>query len=151
VATPPYLTSVCFCPNQRYTDTKHDGVLILKRGAMTETADVVWQGGLLVGQSSPEVCTMCQRRSSLDASDADPGCHNKLSTKSYNKASPFTAAVGLRSSVFAIEFTSGPGAAAGKQRQPGKLPCSVLKPAAAANCAEAFVQRFVATSKAITL
>ncbi|KXZ47885.1 hypothetical protein GPECTOR_32g498 [Gonium pectorale] len=80
---------------------KHAGVLILKTGELTEDALVTMADGVVAGRTHPEVCSMCAVR-------ADPGCHPKLSTKSYNKYDPFTPAVGLLSSSFAIEFTKGP-------------------------------------------
>lgn len=53
----------------------------------------------------------------MDLSNADPGCHPKLSSKSFNKRSPFDASIGLQSSVFGIEFTVGPGKRAGIMQQ----------------------------------
>ena len=38
----------------------------------------------------------------------DSGCAPKLTPHSYNKMSPFTPALGLLSSTFAIKFTPGP-------------------------------------------
>jgi hypothetical protein len=91
-------------------DTKHTGVLILKKGSIAQPAEVAWRGGLLVGASSPAACGACLRRGAGGAG-ADPGCAPALSRFSYQQSSPWNASVGLQTSLFAIEFTSGPGAA----------------------------------------
>jgi hypothetical protein len=82
-------------------DNKHTGLLVLRAGGLAEPASVELAGALLVGQSEADVCAMCAR-------SADPGCHQRLSGRSYNRAAPFSASLGLQSSVFATEFTSGP-------------------------------------------
>jgi hypothetical protein len=82
-------------------DNKHTSVLILRTGGFTEDAYVELAGALFVGQSEQDVCSMC-------AAPADAGCHQALSRQSYNKALPYGPAIGLQSSLFAIEFTSGP-------------------------------------------
>ena len=58
-----------------------------------------------VGQSGPEICGLCTRRSS---SLMDPGCHPNPARTSYNLNSPFTAVRGMVGSVFALKFTPGP-------------------------------------------
>lgn len=81
---------------------RHVGILVLRKAAMTEPAAVTFTGGLLVGRSSGEVCAACRALS-------DAGCHPRLSSRSYDRAAPFGASVGLASSVFALDFTVGPG------------------------------------------
>lgn len=82
----------------------------MRKGGMTEPAQVTLSGGLLVGRSSQAVCAACMRRAGMTADGADAGCHPRLSSKSYDKASPFGPSVGLASPVFALDFTVGPGA-----------------------------------------
>ncbi|KXZ47880.1 hypothetical protein GPECTOR_32g493 [Gonium pectorale] len=79
----------------------HAGILILKKGGLTEDALVTMVDGLVAGRTHPEVCGMC-------ATLSDPGCHPKLSLQSYNRFQPFTPAIGLLSSSFGTEFTKGP-------------------------------------------
>jgi hypothetical protein len=81
---------------------RHVGILVLRKTAMTEPATVTFNGGLLVGRSSADICTACM-------APGDPGCHPRLSTRSYDRAAPFGPSVGLASSVFALDFTVGPG------------------------------------------
>ncbi|KXZ47884.1 hypothetical protein GPECTOR_32g497 [Gonium pectorale] len=81
----------------------HAGILILKKGGLTEDALVTMVDGLVAGRTHPEVCGMC-------ATLSDPGCHPKLSLQSYNMYEPFTPAIGLLSSSFGTEFTKGPDA-----------------------------------------
>ncbi|KAG2491954.1 hypothetical protein HYH03_009686 [Edaphochlamys debaryana] len=82
-------------------DTKHVGVQVLRLGGFTEEATAQWKRGLIVGQSDASVCNACPALGS-------PGCHPKLSSQSYNKAMPFTPAIGLQSAQFAVAFTPGP-------------------------------------------
>ncbi|EFJ47177.1 hypothetical protein VOLCADRAFT_92355 [Volvox carteri f. nagariensis] len=82
-------------------DNKHAGIHLMRYGEMTDKGWMRWDGGLLVGQSSNDVCSACTKRS-------DPGCHPKLSTQSFNQYDPFTPAVGLQSSQFALGFAVGP-------------------------------------------
>ncbi|KXZ47882.1 hypothetical protein GPECTOR_32g495 [Gonium pectorale] len=90
-----------FLKNFNSLNPKHAGILILKVGGLTEDALVTMVDGLVAGRTHPEVCGMCARVS-------DRGRHPKLSVKSYNRQDPFTPAVGLLSSSFAMEFTKGP-------------------------------------------
>jgi hypothetical protein len=83
--------------------------MVMRKAGMTEPSQVTLTGGLLVGRSSSSVCTACMRRAGTTAEGADPGCHPRLSSKSYDKASPFGPSVGLASPVFALDFTVGPG------------------------------------------
>ncbi|GFR40478.1 hypothetical protein Agub_g1045 [Astrephomene gubernaculifera] len=88
--------------NVNVLDNKHAGVTILRLGnAITDVASARWQGGLLAGQSSPDVCSAC-------ATLSDVGCHKKLSLMSYNQDTPFTPAVGLQSAQFNLFFADGP-------------------------------------------
>ncbi|KXZ43941.1 hypothetical protein GPECTOR_77g37 [Gonium pectorale] len=83
-------------------DNKHAGVTLLRKGlTFAEKANLWWTGGLLAGQSSPAVCAACTKLS-------DIGCHQKLSTQSYNRIEPFTPAIGLYSAQFALHFSDGP-------------------------------------------
>ncbi len=59
-------------------------------------------GGLFVGQSSADLCSVC-----ASLSPRDSGCHPKPSRQSYNQRSPFTPARGLVSATFATSFTIG--------------------------------------------
>jgi hypothetical protein len=54
-------------------DNKHVGVLVLKKGTMTQPATVTWSGGLLVGTSHSDVCDICRTRRGLDLTGADSG------------------------------------------------------------------------------
>ena len=81
----------------------------MRKAGMTDPSQVTMSGGLLVGRSSPAVCAACRRRTGINADGADPGCHPRLSSRSYDKASPFGPSVGLVSPVFALDFTVGPG------------------------------------------
>ena len=83
--------------------------MVLRKAGMTEPAQVTFAGGLLVGRSSQGVCDACRRRSGMTAEGADPGCHPRLSRKSYDQTSPFGPSVGLPSPVFALDFTIGTG------------------------------------------
>ena len=87
--------------NVNVLDSKHAGVMMLRIGGFTEQAEVTWRGGVLAGQSSNDVCTACTQLS-------DAGCHKKLSRQSYNKVAPFTPALGIKGSMFAMAFTPGP-------------------------------------------
>lgn len=89
-------------------DTRHTGIMIMRKACMTEPSQVNLTGSLLVGRSSPTVCAACMRRTGTTADGADPGCHPLLSSKSYDKASPFGPSVGMASPVFALDFTVGP-------------------------------------------
>ncbi|EFJ47178.1 hypothetical protein VOLCADRAFT_92358 [Volvox carteri f. nagariensis] len=82
-------------------DTKHAGIHLMRYGEMTDKGWMRWDGGLLVGQSSNDVCSACTKR-------GDPGCHPKMSLQSFNQYDPFTPAVGLQSSQFALGFAVGP-------------------------------------------
>jgi hypothetical protein len=82
-------------------DNKHVGLLVLRAGGLADPASVQLEGALLVGESEADVCGMCARSS-------DAGCHQNLSRQSYNRATPFGPSIGLQSSLFALEFTSGP-------------------------------------------
>jgi hypothetical protein len=65
---------------------------------------------------SAELCSNLPASNSNTVSTvlaASTGCHPKLSIQSYEKASPFGPSIGLQSSVFALDFTSGPGKEAG--------------------------------------
>jgi hypothetical protein len=84
--------------------------MLLKKGSFAQPAEAAWRGGLLVGASSPAVCAACTRR----GASADPGCAPNLSSKSYQKVSPWNASVGMQTALFAIDFTSGPGARGGR-------------------------------------
>lgn len=83
--------------------------MVMRKGGMTDPSQVNLSGGLLVGRSSPAVCAACRRRTGITADGADPGCHPRLSSKSFDKVSPFGPSVGLASPVFALDFTVGPG------------------------------------------
>jgi hypothetical protein len=83
-------------------DMRHVSILVLRKAAMTEPAPVTFNGGLLVGRSSAEVCAAC-------CTSSDAGCHPRVSSRSYDRAPPFGPSVGLASSVFALDFTVGPG------------------------------------------
>ncbi|GIL91678.1 hypothetical protein Vretimale_9535 [Volvox reticuliferus] len=87
--------------NVNILDTKHAGIHLMRMGGMVDKGWMRWEGGLLAGQSSNDVCTACETRS-------DPGCHPKLSSQSFNQDEPFTPAVGLQSSQFALGFAVGP-------------------------------------------
>ncbi|KAG2496270.1 hypothetical protein HYH03_005503 [Edaphochlamys debaryana] len=82
-------------------DTKHVGVQVLRVGGFTEEASAEWKRGLIVGQSGSAFCDACPTLSAA-------GCHPKLSRQSYNKATPFTPAVGIQSAMFALAYTPGP-------------------------------------------
>ncbi|GIL53442.1 hypothetical protein Vafri_9024 [Volvox africanus] len=87
--------------NVNILDTKHAGIHLMRAGEMLEKGWMRWEGGLLAGQSSNDVCTACSTLS-------DPGCHPKLSSQSFNQLEPFTPAVGLQSAQFAVGFAIGP-------------------------------------------
>ncbi|KXZ49223.1 hypothetical protein GPECTOR_22g814 [Gonium pectorale] len=87
--------------NVNVLDTKHSGVTVFRASGFTEKGSLSWRGGLLAGQSSDTVCAAC-------ASLSDLGCHKSLAPSSYNKAEPFTPAVGLQSAMFALAFSAGP-------------------------------------------
>jgi hypothetical protein len=86
-------------------DNKFASVSILRLSDMVEPAEVIITGGLLVGQSDPYVCGLCNNR--VDEGAMDPGCHPKLVRRSYNKNSPFGPSRGLVGSVFATSFVPG--------------------------------------------
>lgn len=90
-------------------DTRHTCILIMRKGGMTEPAQVTLSGGLLVGRSSSAVCSFCMRRAGVTSAGADPGCHPALSSRSFDKVSPVGPSVGLATPVFALDFTVGPG------------------------------------------
>lgn len=95
--------------------------MIMRKAAMTDATQVTLSGGLLVGRSSQAVCDACRHRSGMTGDGADPGCHPRLSSKSYDKTSPFGPSVGLASPMFALDFTVGPGGwlrLAGRSGQP---------------------------------
>lgn len=73
----------------------------MRLAGMTDEVQVNMVGGVFVGESSPEMCSMC-------ISLTDVGCHPKLSIFSYNQDMPFTPVVGLLSSTFGMEFSQGP-------------------------------------------
>jgi hypothetical protein len=83
--------------------------MVMRKAGMTEPSQVTLSDGLLVGRSSPAVCSICTRRTGMTSTGADPGCHPRLSSKSFDKVSPFGPSVGLASPVFALDFTVGPG------------------------------------------
>ena len=56
-----------------------------------------------VGQSN-----LTDHPAALPPARRSPGCAPKVTRQSYNQASPFTPAVGLVSSTFAIAFSPGP-------------------------------------------
>ena len=87
--------------NVRVLDSKHVGVQVLRSGGFADPAEFNWRGGLLVGQSSPDVCAACAKLS-------DPGCHKKLTRVSYNRAMPFTPAIGFQQARFGVSFEPGP-------------------------------------------
>lgn len=103
-------------------DTRHTGIMIMRKAEMTEPAQVTISGGLLVGRSSQSVCSACMRRPGMTSADADPGCHPRLSRQSFDKASPFGPSVGLATPVFALDFTVGPG-----ELLDCDMSCTVLK------------------------
>lgn len=80
----------------------------MRKAGMADPSQVTLTGGLLVGRSSPSVCAACRRRAGTTTAGADPGCHPLLSSKSFDKATPFGPSVGLVSPVFALDFTVGP-------------------------------------------
>ena len=83
-------------------DTKNVGVAIFRQGGAQDAARVSWVGGLLAGQTSGNKCTSCERLT-------DSGCHQKLSTKSFNTdSSMFTPSIGLQATIFATSFPTGP-------------------------------------------
>ncbi|KAK3258451.1 hypothetical protein CYMTET_32501, partial [Cymbomonas tetramitiformis] len=84
-------------------DTRHAGVLILRKGTMTEQVEAAMRGGALVGASATEECRKC-------AVTSDPGCHPNLSRQSYARAGypGGSPSYGLISSTFATAFTPGP-------------------------------------------
>ncbi len=84
----------------RVLDSKHVGVQILRQGGFIDKAEFNWNGGLLVGQSSPAVCAVCRKPGQI-------GCHQKLTLVSYNKES-FSPAIGLQSVMFSLSFKPGP-------------------------------------------
>ncbi|GIM05166.1 hypothetical protein Vretimale_9611 [Volvox reticuliferus] len=95
------ITTDVILKNVNILDTKHAGIHLMRMGGMLDKGWMRWEGGLLAGQSSNDVCTACETRS-------DPGCHPKLSSQSFNQDEPFTPAVGLQSSQFALGFAVGP-------------------------------------------
>ncbi|GIL91633.1 hypothetical protein Vretifemale_19242 [Volvox reticuliferus] len=95
------ITTDVILQNVNILDTKHAGIHLMRLGGMVDKGWMRWEGGLLAGQSSNDVCTACETRS-------DPGCHPKLSHQSFNQDEPFTPAVGLQSSQFALGFAVGP-------------------------------------------
>lgn len=97
------------CGALRAADTRHTGIMVMRKAGMTEPSQVTLSGGLLVGRSSAAVCSFCKRRTGMTSTGADPGCHPQLSSKSYDKVSPFGPSVGLASPVFALDYTAGPG------------------------------------------
>jgi hypothetical protein len=66
---------------------------------------VIVNGGLIIGQSDPYVCTLCVSRQ--DGGAMDPGCHPKLVKTSYNKNSPFGPARGMVAATFATAWVPG--------------------------------------------
>ena len=68
--------------NVNVLDTKHAGVEVLRKNDMWAPAEIAWHGGLLVGQSGPEVCSMCLTRIS-EPTNMDSGCAPKLTLSSY--------------------------------------------------------------------
>ncbi|EFJ47175.1 hypothetical protein VOLCADRAFT_92352 [Volvox carteri f. nagariensis] len=82
-------------------DNKHAGIHLMYKGGLTDNGAMWWYGGLIAGQSSDDVCSVCTTLS-------DPGCHPKMSIQSFNQYEPFSPAVGLQASQFAINFYDGP-------------------------------------------
>eukprot|EP00798_Chlamydomonas_sp_ICE-L_P008885 gene8886-3764_t len=82
-------------------DSKHVGLLMLMVGGPIDAKEVLVQGGVFAGQTGPEVCAMCIKKS-------DPGCAPKVSSKSYNQETPFGASVAFGGAAFAQSFASGP-------------------------------------------
>lgn len=80
-------------------DHKHAGVLILKKSDMDQSGRVDLQDSLIVGHSTLEACNMC-------TAGFESTCHSALSVVSYTD--PMQPTVGLLSSTFALEFTTGP-------------------------------------------
>ncbi|GAX81123.1 hypothetical protein CEUSTIGMA_g8557.t1 [Chlamydomonas eustigma] len=123
ITTQGIVTSVQLT-NVNVLDSKHAGMLILKVGQMHDPAQVNITGGIFAGATGPEVCGLCNNRvtglemvspggglsgvSTNVVYVGDAGCAEKLTPNSYNLVSPFTPAVGLLSSTFALEFTPGP-------------------------------------------
>eukprot|EP00879_Flechtneria_rotunda_P011345 GHRR01011850.1.p1 GENE.GHRR01011850.1~~GHRR01011850.1.p1 ORF type:complete len:1721 (+),score=430.30 GHRR01011850.1:1256-6418(+) len=90
-------------------ETKHVGVLILYMGALSEPVEINMAAMTLIGTSGPESCTICNGTSPMIAGKtADLTCHQKLSSQSYNRETPFSPAVGLASSMFALLISPGP-------------------------------------------
>lgn len=92
-------------------DTKHAGINLLRQADMLTKGWFRWEGGLIAGQSSTDVCTAC-------ATLSDPGCPPKFSVQSFNTEQPFSPAVGMQSAQFALTFTPGP------ERKPYDAPMS---------------------------
>ncbi|GIL53447.1 hypothetical protein Vafri_9024 [Volvox africanus] len=97
--------------NVNILDTKHAGIHLMRKASLTDKASMWWYGGLIAGQSSNDVCTACSTLS-------DPGCHPKLSVQSFNQYEPFTPAMGLQASQFAIAYKDGP------EKKPWDMPKS---------------------------
>eukprot|EP00798_Chlamydomonas_sp_ICE-L_P004619 gene4619-14814_t len=77
------------------------GVLLLMSGAPIDHPVVNVKRGVFVGQSGADVCSMCPSLSK-------PGCHPKLSSKSYNRFGAFTPSVGFVGATFAQGYATGP-------------------------------------------
>ncbi|KAG1658047.1 hypothetical protein FOA52_004206 [Chlamydomonas sp. UWO 241] len=93
-------------------DSKHAGVMLLKRGLMHDPGEVNITGGVVAGASHPLGCSFCSvRTAGLEDGGAftgDAGCPAKVAPTSYNRRSPFSAACGLVQANFALAFTPGP-------------------------------------------
>jgi len=97
----------------------HVGLLVLKADKMTDDTSVTVNRALLVGTTTPGVCALCTKRKDGSTAGADPGCHPKLSSKSYNQKSPWGPSVGMIGSVHALSFTAGPGVCTGMRMWAG--------------------------------
>ena len=80
-------------------DTKHAGVLVLRRGPFTEEAKVSLTSNVFVGSSFENECKRCRVNS-------DTGCHLQLSMQSYKD--PAGPSCGLMSTAFSLAFVPGP-------------------------------------------
>lgn len=62
-----------------------------------------------IGISGPESCSICNGTIPMSVgTTSDTTCHLKLSRQSYNRDTPYSPAVGLASSTFALLISPGP-------------------------------------------